>query len=1304
MTTPEISISIDVHFFSRFYPFSPLEISQLVNAVYGIISQNIPQNQDGHWDRKLAIFVAWDNCCILNVVSPITVSDSQSFVAKIVDCFPAEKLETVKQLIANLNPPIQEFISVSAPPPGIFVSKIVTDEINLSPERVSQSPKDFWCNFVVNQGERKAIVVSPQQREVLNKQPSLPTILTGEKGNGKTTTALFSAIIQAEKMPPGGKILYLSSSIATTNAAKKLVQYYGFTRQVSVFEYVPLCQHILSKYHLIFPKKFLAQRRVTYAKFVDSFFKDKKIFSVKPEDLWQEIRRNLKGCIKSLDKEKFFITNNEYIASKNQSIFPKDTDFSLVYNLATQYQEWLQTHNYWDDLDLTHYLLSQLPKNFQGEYDIIYVDNGENLTEVQMELLLKLLTKNNKEEENLPRFFFVFDTSNQGKNDEVNRIKRLLIDNFHKLPNWQQIRNAIETQTLNVGFLTEKNIVDFKSVIGEIRGNKIDSSSFINSRVKPLVLSEISTDFLKSQSSLNFDCAIVVFDEGEKENLISLFPQDSERIISFSEAKHLQFEQLLVWKLFDSVEQSEITGNSEKYLRLSTCANMARHRIYFYDNTSDTLWDNPKIASVVEIGYETELTPLFNKEYSPHEVEMIVDKYLEYENEKCYKIAEQICKKNGNQTLLDKVYAFWEETKGNYGKAGDLWNKLGIFEKAIESWREVDEKLWLAKWSVLDKEEWQRRGEYFELIQDLNLAKFCYEKSGDFEGKLRCLEKENQWELAGDECKQRDLEERATKYYQIAEEYYRQNGQINLAVRMWTKLNKWDKVAAIWEELQQWEKAGNCWQKHGDMAKAAICWQKAKKWTEAQKCWYELGNWQQLALSYEYQESWTFAAETWLKLGEKERAAFCYQKGNQWQAAENLWRELGYWGFVAICLQQQEKWLEAAEAWNNTNPYELQALCYERASAWDKAEKAWLQTKNWTRIIIACEKQGKWQEAAESWENLGEWQKAAAAWEKIDQIEKAAICYEAGENWEKAAQCWRKINKMDNLAVCLQKQEKWEEAAAIWEELKEWENAGKAWEKIGNLEKAAICYEEGGHWRQAEECWYRMENWDRMGVAAQRQGKWQKAACDWLRLKQWEKAALCYQQCEDWERAAKYWELAEIWDKSAQAYEKLERWDKAASNYLKAGETEKAAICFEKCQDWEKAQQCWRKLWKWDRLALVCEYQQKWQEAGKAWLSAGNVEKAAICFEKCQDWQKAEECWRHLNNWQKLAEVCEYQEKWEEAAQLWQFLSRWEKAALACLKMDDLETAIKYYEKGGYLEEAEKCRQQLLAKQADETT
>jgi intraflagellar transport protein 172 len=54
--------------------------------------------------------------------------------------------------------------------------------------------------------------------------------------------------------------------------------------------------------------------------------------------------------------------------------------------------------------------------------------------------------------------------------------------------------------------------------------------------------------------------------------------------------------------------------------------------------------------------------------------------------------------------------------------------------------------------------------------------------------------------------------------------------------------------------------------------------------------------------------------------------------------------------------------------------------------------------------------------------------------------------------------------------------------------------------------------------------------------------------------------------------------------------------------------------------------------------------------------------------------------------------VCEKQNQWEEAAQLWYFQKQWERAAQACLKIDDISTAIKYYEEGGYYQQAEQYR------------
>lgn len=1183
------------------------------------------------------------------------------------------------------------------------VEQLFNNEYSLLENDLVINDNDFYGYFFEDNLFNNVQILSSKQYSIINQKPSLPILLNGNKATGKTTTAIYSALKQAHilsKKEEEDKILYVTENKFLAKEIKTISNNISDTENISFYHYLLLIKKLTEKYPLIFTQKFLSQRQVTLYKFTENFYNIKKISIIKPELLWQEIRQNIKGSTKALKNDHGLISLDQYLTIKNKSLLPSNSDFKNIYNLAIEYQHWLESEKYWDELDFTRYILNQFPDNYMGEYEAIYIDEVHKITEIQITLILRLLKSNSEN----PKIFLVGNSDNNvnNKNFIWERITKILVEFYHRLPQWKEIRKLIEPQELNYNFVYNSNIVNLSSIFSKLLANNSYKYSWLKSSKKSLIISEINTEFLTSKPHLNIQSAIIVFDDEEKHKLKAIFPEDNHRILHFDNINDLEFEQILVWKMFSKIsflkENNQLNDEETdklKYNYLYTCTTITKENLYFYDQEIDPLWNFSNISDYVDFGYETELESLFKNNYSPSEVTLIADSYLKKGTDKAYQIASQIYQRYDNIMGMNKVKALLEEEQGNWGKAGDIWNKLAIFDEAINSWNEVDKKLWLAKWAVLSKEDWQKRGIYFEEEKDYKLAKFCYEKADDFQGKLRCLEKENLWELAGDECQIKNLTLQADKYYELANQYYNHHQLTKSAIKMWTKLNKWHQLALIWEDSQQWEKAGNCWQKQGEVEKAAICWQKAQKWNAAQKCWEELGNWQELALSYESEENWHLAAENWLKIADIEKAALCYQKANQWQNAENLWRELGYWGFVAIALQQQNKWQEAAKAWSNTNPYELEALCYEQCQQWENAEKCWLETKNWTRIILACEKQGKWQEAAESWENLGEWQKAGFAWEKVTELEKAGLCYEAGEYWLLAEKCWRQLDKDDYIANNLEKQEKWQEASEIWEKLEVWEKAGNGWQNHQAIEKAAICYEKGKYWQKAEECWRQLENWERVENACKQQGTWQKAAYEWLQANQLEKAALCYENCQDWQKAAKYWQKVGNEERVGYAYEQLQEWEEAASAYLKANINEKAGICYEKAQNWSSAEECWRKLWKWEKLALVCEFQQKWQEAAKAWLLINEIEKAGICYEKCQDWHKAEECWRKLSNWEKLAIVCEYLEKWEEAAQLWQYLENWQKAALVCITMGDFETASKYYEKGGYTQEAKEYRAKI---------
>ena len=1186
-------------------------------------------------------------------------------------------------------------------------------------EDFEKNHQDFYVyslNF--SDGITKEVFLSPQQYNIITNNSNLPILLSGDKGSGKTLTALYSALKHSYdyREKSNAKILFITANQHLQNNAKKIVKEVSNTsiNNLIVKDYKSLAKSFGNEYQLNEKNQFLAQRQIIEHKFVEKFCKEQKLEDINYILLWQEIRQIIKGTTKSLHNPDKLLTLNDYLTIKNQSFFPVNTNFEYIYNLATQYQKWLKVQNYWDRLDLVHHLYNNLPDNYQGDYDVIYVDDSHQLTEIEIQFIFKLLKIEDKHNY-IPQLFFVgednFVVNQRGFN--WGRVKKIAVEEYLKSPQWKVIRSAIEPQSLSYSFKVSDKIVSLNNSIVNLAAINVQSEekippqfSYVISEVKPLIIAGVEEEILKQDYRLGAGNGIIVATEKDKQKLVKCFPVDSQRIVTIEEAQGLEFEEVLVWQFFSNLPNlinQEENFLLQKYRYLSGCIKTAKTRLYFYDSEVDEFWNLAGIGDLVEIGYLTELDYFFeennNRDISETIDSEIIDSYLSQGNSKAYQIASQLYFRGNDMLGAAKVEALLEEVYGNWGRAGDIWNQLLIFDEAIRCWNEVDKRLWEAKWASSKKDVWSQRGQYFEQIKNYQLASFCYEKGNDFQGKLRCLEGNNQWELAGDKCRENNLISQADQYYDLAHQYYLDNDNFKASVQMWTKLNKLDRVALIWEGLGEWEKAGNCWQKQGEIEKAAFCWQKAQKWSEAQKCWLELERWQDLALSYESQQRWDLAAQTWVKQGEIKKAACCYQYANRWDLAENLWRDLQCWGYVAIALQQQNKWLEAAKEWEKTNTLELQALCYEQLKNWQKAEESWLKANNWHKSIICAQKQEKWLEAAESWENLGEWLRAGKAWEKITEIEKAALCYEQGEYWEEAQRCWTILNSQNHqsewqsaIARCLEKQQKCSESAQIWQKLGQWQSAGKAWQNTGEIKKAALCYEKGEHWREAEECWRTLGDESKTQAACIKQGEWQTAANDWLKVNQIEQAALCYEKCQDWERAEKYWRQLSKWEKLAPVCEAMEKWDSAAQAYLNSDNPERAAFCYEQIKDWEKAEECWRKAWKWEQLALVCEYQNKWQEAATAWVKADNLEKAAIYYEQIEDWENAEECWRKLSNWERLAAVCENQHKWEESAQLWNFLEQWQKAAQACLQMDDIETAIKYYEKGGYTKEINQLR------------
>nr|WP_242027619.1 UvrD-helicase domain-containing protein [Cyanobacterium aponinum] len=1185
---------------------------------------------------------------------------------------------------------------------------------------------DFF-SFTINPESQTDpdLILSSQQYQIIKQQPNLPTLLTGSAGSGKTSIALYLALHNAHNQKndqSSYQVLYVTYNRSLTNYAENIIKRI-YPEKLDNFiniDYHNLCKKFIDDHKIGFilhpvilylidllPEKkhkkryefefisavkfyqflllnfdhflirnpflFIRENKVNLYRFINEFYQTRttRVKELNPVSLWEEIRHLLKGSIESINSENHLISYEEYKKLTKQSVLSPDINYQEVYQLVTNYQNWLESNEYWDELDYTHYLLKQIPKNYKGEYHEIYCDEIQDLTQIQVKFLLRLLILNN-DGYSLPKIFFTGDPAQtiNPSGFSWNKIKNNIYQSYQNYYQINQINKQIEPKHLTINFRSYSGIVNLGSaIVNIIRENSnhqselIKQETWLESEIKPFILKESPEQIFQEKASFGLKNAIIVSDENEKERLASYFPQDSERILTIQEVKGLEFDEVLIWNFFTGFDSWQNRNNQAirelnnfKYNCLYVCITRARNKLYFYDQQTIDFWNQPEIKNLVTQGNLDELETIFASYESLDKMREAAEDYVNEGNEKSYKIAIQIYETIKDEKEINRVKALLSELQEDWENAGEYWDKINDFVNAFRCWAEINNNLWQKKWGYLAEEEWNLRGDYFYRENDFAMAIYCYQQSNNKEKEIDCLEKLNQWELAGDKLKEMGREIDAFHNYELANEYYQENQQLDKSAQMWTKLEEWKKASPLWESLQEWDKAGECWQKAEEFELSALCWEKVEAWDKAEKCWQKLENWKKVAICCQNQGKWRSSARNWLKIEDKNKAAYCYQQANDLDKAMELWQESESWHQVAIALELEQRYSEAAKIWAKVNPLQQKALCHEKCEEWEEAEKCWRELGNWHQVALMCEKQDKWLESAKIWEKEKEWQKSASAWLQINEIEKAAICYENGGYWQDAEYYWRELGNWHKIALMCEKQDKWLESAKIWEKEKEWRKSASAWLRINEVEKAAICYENGGYWQDAEKCWENLQQWQKVAQCLENQFRWNEAGEKWLEIKEKKKAAICFENDKNWMKAEKCWTDLEDWEKVAKCLRNQRKFWEEAQIWLTIGNIEKSGKAYENGQYWEDAELCWRKLERWEEVAKCLEKQSKLEEAGKIYEKILNLYKAGECYDRCQKWEKAESCWRQVKNWERIGNACENQgkHKWQEAAEAYQ--------------------------------------------------
>jgi hypothetical protein len=268
---------------------------------------------------------------------------------------------------------------------GVHIDEAKIIAVDQAENVVEDAPKLRYVNPGVKRFHflDKAISFDPEQQEVY--RLSAPLIIIGPAGSGKTALTL-------EKMKRlYGRILYVTLSKYLADNSRGLYYSHHYENEEQDLSF-------LSFREMVETMRVPTGREVSYRAFADWVSRIPRQQRVTDAHrLYEEFRGVLTGSV--VDSP--WLSREEYVGlGVKQSIF-LDEERELVYTLFEKYLTWLKATGLYDPNILAHgYLAHARP-----EYDFIVVDEVQDLTNIQLQLILKSLKR--------PEDFILCGDSNQ---------------------------------------------------------------------------------------------------------------------------------------------------------------------------------------------------------------------------------------------------------------------------------------------------------------------------------------------------------------------------------------------------------------------------------------------------------------------------------------------------------------------------------------------------------------------------------------------------------------------------------------------------------------------------------------------------------------------------------------------------------------------------------------------------------------------------------------------------------------------------------------------------------------------------
>jgi Viral (Superfamily 1) RNA helicase len=415
----------------------------------------------------------------------------------------------------------------------------------------------------------KVISFDQDQREVF--KLSVPLIVIGSAGSGKTALTL-------EKIKTlRGNILYVTLSPYLVENSAGLYYSFNYRNEDQDIDFLSFKEYVET---LQIP----AGRELTFRAFDTWFTRHRG--TVKIRDSYK-LFEEFKGVLTGMSVDKAYLSREDYLAlGVRQSVFLAD-EREQVYTLFEKYLQFLKENNLYD-LNMVAWQSQSLCK---PKYDFIIVDEVQDLTNVQLYLILKSLKT--------PGQFILCGDSNQ-----------IVHPNFFS---WSNVKTMFythdtfdnEIRILRTNYRNSPQVTDIANKLLKIKNTRFGSidreSTYLVDAISektgevvclpdnPKVKQELNQ---KTKTSTQF--AVVVMTNEDKAEARKVF--QTPLLFSVQEAKGLEYENIILvnfvsqksrefMDITDGVSAADVAADDIRYARAKDKSDKSLDAYKFYVNS-----------------------------------------------------------------------------------------------------------------------------------------------------------------------------------------------------------------------------------------------------------------------------------------------------------------------------------------------------------------------------------------------------------------------------------------------------------------------------------------------------------------------------------------------------------------------------------------------------------------------------------------------------------------------------------------------------------------------------------------------